>query len=333
VRRLMIVVGLAACGGSDPVVPDPRTLEFGPYTLAPGQEINNQCVSETLNNDEPIYVSTIELTTGTGFHHSNWFWVPETMFGGGDGTWPCKERGYDESIAGFAGGVIFAQSTQATHEVQQFPEGVGIVIPAHSRIVAGTHLLNPSDEMLELTVALKITAIAEPAKILSGLAFTNTSISIPPHRVARMTQECDIGTPHQDRLGRPMDFKFYYAVAHYHELGRGMTIEATKDDGTSLTVFSTANRIGDALGGTLSPPIPTAGYSKIKYWCEFENPRDTTVTYGVGDKEMCAFLTFTDSELSWAGGTLTSKTPAIVDHGDYIEYTYACDVVSGEPNR
>lgn len=333
-RRLIFVLGLVACGSDDaPTVSEPRTFEFGPYTLAPGQEITAQCVSAKLDNDAPIYISAVELTTGAGFHHSNWFWVPDSYLDGPDGTWSCASRGYDESLAGLQGGVLFAQSTQATHEIQQFPAGVGIVIPARSRIVAGTHLLNPGDEMLELRVALKITPIAEPATILSGLAFTNTSISIPPNRISRMTQECDVGTAHQNTLSRPMDFNFYYAVAHYHELGRGMTIEATKTDGSAETIFTTAGRVGDALGGTLDPPISTAGYSKIKYWCEFDNPRDTTVTYGVGDREMCTFLTFTDSEKSWTGGALTAKSPTIVDHGDYIEYTYPCDVFSADPNR
>ena len=51
------------------------------------------------------------------------------------------------------------------------------------------------------------------------------------------------------------------------------------------------------------------------------------MTWGVGDKEMCTFLAFTDSEYTWAGGVLTrTETPTVVDHGDYIEYTYGCDV-------
>ena len=43
-----------------------------------------------------------------------------------------------------------------------FPTGVAIVIPPHSRIVAGTHLLNPGDEMRSTSrSSLKITPIAE----------------------------------------------------------------------------------------------------------------------------------------------------------------------------
>ena len=69
------------------------------------------------------------------------------MFDGPDGTWRCDDarlrRGGRRASPAAS---LFAQSTQATHEVQQFPPGVAIVIPAHSRIVAGTHLLNTGDE-------------------------------------------------------------------------------------------------------------------------------------------------------------------------------------------
>ena len=85
-RLLALCLTVAACGES-PSAPAPQTFEFGPYTLAPGQEITGQCVSVTLGNEEPLYVNAVELTTGAGFHHSNWFWVPDTMFTGEDGTW------------------------------------------------------------------------------------------------------------------------------------------------------------------------------------------------------------------------------------------------------
>ena len=87
---------------------------------------------------------------GPGFHHSNWLFVPASNpatgvigpFDGPDGTFTCADRGFDQAVAALKGGVLFAQSTQAQHDVQKFPAGAVIQIPAHSKIVATIHLLN-----------------------------------------------------------------------------------------------------------------------------------------------------------------------------------------------
>lgn len=318
------MLSLGACGGGASA-PDPQTFEFGPYMLAPGQELNGQCVSATLGNDEPLYINAVELTTGPGFHHSNWFWVPDTMFGGGDGTWRCNDRGYDEAVAGLEGGVLFAQSTQAQHEVQQFAPGAATVVPPHSRIVAGTHLLNTSDAAQTLTLTLTITPIAEPTKKLTPTSLVNRSISLPPMRKSRMMMDCELDKAHRNVTGRPATYAFYYALAHYHELGRGLSIEGVRGDGTVTTIFSTANAVGDALGGTIAPVFSLDGYPTLRFYCDFDNPRTTTVTWGVGDQEMCTFLAWTDSEYSWTGGVLTeTQTPTITDKGTYVEYAYPC---------
>jgi hypothetical protein len=320
------VLSAVGCGG-DPSAPPPQSFEFGPYALAPGQEINGQCVSVTLGNEEPLYVNAVELTTGPGFHHSNWFWVPENRFGGGDGTWRCNDRGYDEAVAGLEGGVLFAQSTQAQHEVQQFPPGAATIIPPYSRIVAGTHLLNTGDTMVSVSLKLTVTPIAEPTKQLAPMSLVNRSISLPPQRKSRMTMDCALDQAHRNVSGKPATYSFYYALAHYHDLGRGLAIEGVRD-GTATTIFSTQNAVGDALGGTIAPAFSVAGYPTVRFYCDFDNPRSTTVTWGVGDGEMCTFLAWTDSEYVWTGGALTETVmPTITDHGTHVEYAYPCSPV------
>jgi hypothetical protein len=316
---------VTACGDG-PTAPAPQSFEFGPYTVAPGQEISGQCVSATLDNDEPLYVNAVELATGPGFHHSNWFWVPEGKFAGADGTWRCNDRGYDEAVAGLEGGVLFAQSTQAQHEVQQFPIGAATVVPPRSRIVAGTHLLNVTDSAVELSLKLTITPIAEPTKKLTPTSLVNRSISLPPQRKSRMSMDCDMGKAHSNITGRPATYSFYYALAHYHELGRGLAIEGVRSDGTVTTIFSTQNAVGDALGGTIAPAFSLDGYPTVRFYCDFDNPRTTTVTWGLGDSEMCTFLAWTDSEYTWTGGVLVeTATPTITDKGTYVEYAFTCN--------
>src|SRR5688572_16689814 len=85
-----LAAGLIACGDNvTPAVPDAdqpghHVYRFGPYPLAPGEEHDSRCVSVTLDNDLPMFVNEVSLTTGDGFHHSNWFWVPETAYAGED---------------------------------------------------------------------------------------------------------------------------------------------------------------------------------------------------------------------------------------------------------
>lgn len=282
----------------------------------------------TLNNEQALYVNAVELTTGPGFHHSNWFWVPEEAFPGPDGTWKCDDRQYDEATAGLRGGVLFAQSTQNTHEIQQFPNGAATVVPPHSKVLAGTHLLNSSDEPETLSLSLTITPIAEPTTILTPSSLVNYAISLPPQRVSHMTMECDMNKAHRDVSGLPATYSFYYALAHYHDLGRGLTIEGVTESGEVATIFSTTNAVGDALGAMIDPPFSLAGYPKLRFTCIYDNTRTSTVTWGQGKGEMCTFLAWTDSIYTWTGGVLVSnETPTITDLGAYIEYAYPCSPV------
>jgi hypothetical protein len=330
----LLLMGCVGCGGTTEASLAPRTFDFGPYSLAPGQETNGQCVSATLDNDESLYINSVELTTAIGFHHSNWFWVPETKFPGDDGTWRCRDRDFDEAIAGLEGGVLFAQSTQAQHEVQQFGEGIAIVIPPRSRIVAGTHLLNAGDEPREVPLSITITPIAEPRITLAGMAFQNQGISIPPHRKSRFTMECPLDIAHRNVLSRPVDYNFHYVLPHYHDLGTGITLDAIRPDGSEVRIFDNPSVVGDALGRALDPAFSMSGFERLRFSCNFDNPRDQAVGWGNGGGEMCIFLAFTDSTFNVTGGQLSFGSPVQeIDHGDVIEYFHECGVLMAEAAR
>ena len=318
-------LALAACASDDP----PGLYHFGPFEVAAHQEVTKSCVQISLHNPEAIYVSSVELTTGPGFHHSNWLFVPDTAFPGDDGTFPCADRGYNEAVAAALGGVLFAQSTQSPHEVQAFPAGVAIPIPPQSKVIAQVHLLNPQDEALHLAPTIRIATVprGEVSTQLSAISFEDHALALPARRQSRFSVDCDLAPLHNQRFGRDPDFKVYYALAHYHDLGTGLRLEAVKPDGTTATVYSTANRVGDALGGLIAPSFDMTGYTRLRLSCDFANPRDTTVGWGVGDQEMCVFLAFSDSKAHWGGGALSSDAgePTILE-GGVMSYTHDCNV-------
>jgi hypothetical protein len=329
-RALLVsVLGVcvAACGG-DPAAPEPQTLTFGPFELDPGEEMFGDCVSASLNNDAPIYVNAVELITQSGFHHSNWFWVPETMFAGPDGIWNCDSRSYDEVVAGAAGAVLFAQSTQSVSERQQFADGVVIPIPPRSKIVSGIHLLNASDSPLETSLGLTITPIApEDVTVkLKTMALMYRPLALPPQRESEVSVECDLGELHQRLVGTPLDFNVYYSLPHYHSLGKGYEVVAVGGPGGDVVIASSEGAIGEPLGKNLDPPFSLAGFQKIRFTCKFDNNTDATVRWGLGDGEMCVWQGFTDSIYKWGGRTTPNGTTQRVDDGEVVHFDHPCDM-------
>lgn len=339
VTRTLLLVFAAACA-SDGTEPDadpvPSTHAFGPYELAPGEEVTESCVQISLHNDVPLHVNSVELTTGPGFHHSNWFFVPEHQFFGEDGTWSCDDRGYNEVTAAASGGVLFAQSTQAPHEVQAFPPGVVVQIPPRSKIVAQIHLLNATDAPITLDPTITVTPIRADAVTtrLAAISFQNQAIALPPNMASRFSVECDLAEAHRELDGRAPEFEIYYALAHYHELGTGLTLEAVRDDGTATTLFTTEHRVGDSLGGPVEPRFDMTGYARLRMTCDYFNPRPEVVGWGVGDQEMCVFLAFSDSEYNWGGGVHEQVAPGNPERvGNTMTYSNPCALFAGTVNH
>ncbi|MDX2087729.1 MAG: hypothetical protein SFX73_07760 [Kofleriaceae bacterium] len=333
------LVGLVSACSSSGASVDPSApieLPFGPYTIEPGEEVDDQCVQISLHNEDYLFVNSVELATGPGFHHSNWLYVPEHVFAGEDGTYTCDDRGFDQAVAAIFGGVLFAQSTQVAHEVQTFPPGVVIKIPPHSKLVSTIHLLNPTDGALSLAPAMTLAPIAEAdvTTELAGISFLNQALALPASMHSKFTLECDIGERHRYIFGRDPDFNIYYALAHYHDLGTALTVEAVRPDGTASTVFTTANKVGDALGGPIAPLFSMQGYTKLRFSCEFFNPRADVVRWGVGDQEMCVFLAFTDSTYNFGGGVTAvtePENPQLV--GNTMTYSNPCNVFANDARR
>lgn len=334
---MLVLFVVAACGAADggdagvdaAGAPAPLHQRIDTFQVAAGQEIANRCVSWTLHNETPLYVNAVQLQTGSGFHHSNWFWVPEGSYAGSDGSWTCSDRNYDEALSAAMGGVLFAQTTQAIDETQQFPPGVVIVIPPHAKVVAGIHLLNASDQDLTTPLDLTLTPIA-PADVvtrLAALSFEYQALEIPPGRRAEFTVECPLAAKFADVIGTPLDLKVYYALPHYHTLGRKIDIVAGGGAGGDATVFSSMSAIGEPAGKPLDPPFDLTGSQTLRLSCTFDNTTNRTVRWGIGNQEMCVMLAFIDGQFNWGGGVLHTNNPGTpVDDGTTLHYTQPCEL-------
>lgn len=300
--------------------------DFPAVPVKSGQEITSLCLSWSLHNTEPLFVNSVTMNAGPGWHHSNWFYVPTDTFSVNDGVWECGGE-FDQFTAALAGGVLFAQSTQATDETQAFPEGAVLELPPDSVVVSQVHLLNVADEDIDTGVTMKLAGVDEAdVRIrLRPLSFDFHQLAIPPQQSSRFETECDMETP----AGPLDDLSLYYALPHYHSMARGMSIQMLGGDRDGEIIHEIESSIGEPLGTTLAPPLSMAGARGIRFSCTYDNTTDRTVGYGnSGQDEMCIFLAFTDSDLAFAGGVVRGEATKAGMDGDVALYTGACDTIA-----
>lgn len=290
-------------GGERPAYVGTHT--FPAIHVEPGSEVQSICQSWTLNNPEPLWVSSVVMDADEGWHHSNWMFVPDTAFEGPDGTFPCAERSFTEISAALSGGaVFFAQSTQSTHEEMRFPAGSAYQIPPYSRVIGSVHLIDFGAVAIDSALTFTIGAVpaAEVVTPLYPLAIDNRGIRIPARSGSTSVTECNFAAV----MGGSIDWSIYYVLPHYHGFATGWALEAVGGPRDGETVYTTSLDIGDPLGAPLDPPFDMTGATGLRMRCEYANTGTTEVTYGpTAADEMCVMLAYTSSGASIAGQATT----------------------------
>jgi hypothetical protein len=330
---LVATIGLVgvACGDSGGGESTDAQLShrFPPVLIEPGEEDLGKCQSWTLENDEPLYVNKVTQHNDGAWHHSNWFFVPETMYDVPDGTWDCEEHGFREYLAAAAGGVFFAQSTQAFSETQAFPEGAVLEIPPRSKIVGDIHLVNVSAATLDSAISFDVDTVSEEdvQVRLRPISFSNSSLAIRPRAESRFSMSCDLSEPFENLGGLP-EYNIYYVLAHYHEWGNFFNLSFVHEDGRERTIIELDNGVGEPLGLTLDPPIPSQGATGLRVTCGYDNDTDRTLEYGFKDQEMCVFLAYTDADAKVGIGSAEDQDMGPNEDGIFMHETECGSVVA-----
>ena len=302
-------------GACVPLLGTPMTHTFPDNYIGPGGEIVGQCRSWTLGNDEPIYLNAVELEQTELSHHSNWTYVPDDLYDGPDGIWTCSDRDYNQLTAALAGGVIYAQSTQAKREVQKFPDGVVVVIPPRSKIISDIHILNttPDENTGNATITLYGIEQTEVHTMLTPFHVTYDGLALPPQSPSRFSGECELDPQYEALTGAALDMELYYILPHTHALGRRMFVEAIGGPDGDISLVDVRGFNGEARGKQYDPPLDLTGSTGMRFGCEFENPTTETVYWGFDDQEMCEALGFARTPIAFESRIGESESHGVVD--------------------
>lgn len=317
-----------AAGHCQPLGGAPLGHEFDVFTVQPGEEISGLCQSWTLGNADELWVNAVELTQDVASHHSNWTFVPADQFDGPDGIWPCDERGYDQLSGALAGGVIYAQSTQAAREVQRFASGAAVRIPPYSRIIGDVHLLNTGAEAVTGRARMTLYSLdaAEVTVKLVPFHLTYRALEIPPHATSRFTGRCSLDAQFRGAGGTPFGMDLHYLLPHHHALGRRFFLELIGGPEAGEAVLDVRGYDGEAHGRAYDPPLRIEGAEGLAFGCEFENPRSESVGWGIGDQEMCEVLGFADMPVAFESSVKTNA-PAGAE-GDIQLFEGSCSTLA-----
>ncbi|MEZ4224151.1 MAG: hypothetical protein R3B13_24595 [Polyangiaceae bacterium] len=301
----------------------PLAHDFPEQSTGAGEE-TYRCRSWTLDNDAELFVNAVELEQGEASHHSNWMFVPEELYPGPDGLWDCEDRNYSQLAAALAGGALYAQSTQAKREVQKFPDGVVVRIPARAKIISDTHLLNTTAATVTGSARLTLYSL-ETKDItvrLTPFHLDYHALNIPPQATSRFSAECDLAK----EFGGTFDAKLYYLLPHTHALGTRVFAElhGGPQDGQALIDVRGFN--GEARGKRFAAPVDLSSATGLRFGCEFKNPRSESVHYGIGDQEMCELLGFFESPMAFES-RVNEAVPGAKD-GSILTYSGACNTAA-----
>ena len=295
-------------GTCDKIGGTPLSHDFDDFTVKSGEEVKGLCQSWTLHNDKELWINAVELTQTESSHHSNWTYVPDDKFTGPDGVWPCADRGYSQLEAALVGGVVYAQSTQTSHEVQKFPNSAAVRIPPFARIIGDVHLLNttPDDTTGHASLTLYSLDAADVKVKLAPFHLVYTGLEIPPHAKSRFAGACELDSKFAANSA-PFKMDIYYVLPHYHALGKSFFLDVAGGAKDGERIFEVGAYDGESHGKNYDPPYTVEGADGLSFGCDFENPRDDVIHYGLGDQEMCEMLGFADSTVAFESDIQSSE--------------------------
>jgi hypothetical protein len=316
-------------GGVDAWIPPAPAFDathaFPAIDLDVGGERLDDCQAWTLGNAEPIYVNAVTMDAGPGWHHSNWMFVPDTLFPGEDGTFDCRDREFNELAAELGGGgVFFAQSTQSTHEEQRFEPGAAYFIPAHARIIGAVHVFNLSGAPLSTAVSFRVEGLpsTEVQTLLRPLALDNRGVELAPHSTTESTMDCDLA-----HFGA-LSMRVHYVLPHYHGLATGFRLAVVGGPHDGETIFETNSAIGDPLGSTLAVPFDMTGARGMRMTCTYDNPTAEQVSWGAyRTDEMCLVLAYLDGPRAYGGQAPSVSATETLPDGT-IRQTGSCITIA-----
>jgi hypothetical protein len=290
---LITAAALAGCGGGgegdggdddgtstdgggdvDTTPPEGYTRLIGRSWTAPpgggGPGDIYRCTRLTIPND--TYITNIMSQAPQGSHHAV-LSIANSRVGGPDGDYNCQVQDL---------GTVMLYASGVGTSPLDFPDGVGIKIPAGTQIHLNLHLFNASDAEISGDSAILVKQSSTRPPILAEMAFAGgfgfrIPASTPPPDYYSFSSGCMA-----DR-----NFTLFALWPHQHKLGIHHKFEVIRG-GDSNVLHDAAYAFTEQKYYLMAPEIQVQQDDQIRVTCQWDNTTGQVQTFGdSSDEEMC----------------------------------------------
>jgi hypothetical protein len=260
----------------------PLRISITVPAVPPGEE-GTKCIKVLLGNADAVDIGEIHNTLSPASHHL----VVSAV------TDPTETESGLFDCRPFRAVLIGAPLTvtQKHDDVIRMPEGVAFPLAARQLMHLEMHYINTGTETQDVTAVSELYPLASPGSVqeASFLIVGNLDIQIPPH------SKYETPSAYVELPEAFADVNFYAATGHTHRFGTRATLAvAAGDAGPTTTIYDPQPfSWTDAELEYFDPPVKVPPGGGFRFDCAWDNPTDTTVTYGESAlQEMCFFWTY-----------------------------------------
>jgi hypothetical protein len=262
-----LALALTGCSeGSEPL--ETRSMVVSIHDIVPGGE-RTVCQVLDLGNEEPVVIRAIRTHLDPGSHHLILYRTDREPTATPS---PCANFPGDENT------LLIAQQAETA---LRYPNGTGLPVPAHQRILVEVHYMNYFAEPIDLNATVQFDTVPNDGSLAPvAVLFTGPVwLSIPPRDTYR------IDTFHRV----PEGSRIFALTSHTHQLGIYASLHRAKGVGdANATLLHESHDWSEPPLDVFSPALALAADEGLWLTCVWDNPHDDPVTFGSGfDDEMC----------------------------------------------
>ncbi|HVV83263.1 MAG TPA: hypothetical protein VHE35_09290 [Kofleriaceae bacterium] len=253
---------------ADPVPAGWSMLLQGDWSLPAGQE-GYYCVYATVPRD--LYIKAFRPLIPIGTHHT-----VLTRYSGDhpDGVVPCDVGTNGQSM-------IYGSGVGSPDFV--FPPGVGLHLPAGTRLLLNLHLYNASDQPLTgRSGTLFQEATADEIQHVGEIVLAGPTIGLTvPGGTSTQSGTCNISSVTSEPV------QVFALSQHMHKLGRHLKT-VIRRDGQDLVLQDVPYDFEHQTFQLVQPTIQIQPGDVLTTYCTYDNETGQTVRFGdSSDDEMC----------------------------------------------